>query len=84
MKLSFLIIGLILFLVGVFTGRKFFLATGIIFAIVSFFEKKLKKEKKLLHRQKRIFTTRKICPNCGEEMFSTDNYCPECGKKVLP
>ena len=84
MKISFLIIGIILFLVGVFIGGKFFLAIGIIFAIVSFFERKLEKEKKILPQQKRIFTTRKICPNCGEEMFSTDNYCPECGKKALP
>lgn len=83
MKISFLIIGLILFLLGIFTS-KLFLAAGLIFIITSFFGKRSKEKRKELPEQKIMIKAKNKCSHCGAELLHGDNYCPECGQKILP
>lgn len=84
MKISFLIVGIALFFLGVFVKTKVFIAVGIIFVITSFFGKKLKIEKEELTKQKTKIKTKSQCSHCGTEVLHEDNYCPECGNKILP
>lgn len=87
MKISFLVIGIIFFFLGAYTGMKLFVAIGIILVIISFFGKVIKKEekdKKEPLKQKWFVKSEIKCSNCGAELLSEDNFCPECGKKVLP
>jgi len=86
MKLSLLIIGTILFFIGAFTKINLLIAAGMILMIMSFFGKVIKeKEKKPKpETQKKIFTSKSKCLNCGAEILPEDNYCPECGEKILP
>lgn len=83
MKITYLVIGIILFFIGVYLRSKFVIAFGIIFVILSLSERKedAEKKEKPVHK---ILTSKGKCPNCGAEVFSDDNFCPECGKKVLP
>ncbi len=83
MRIAYLIIGLILFLIGLYLRNKFVIAVGIIFVILSLSEKKETTENKSSPDHK-IITSKGKCPDCGAEVFSDDNFCPECGKKVLP
>jgi len=83
MKIAYLIIGLILFLIGIFLKSKLVIAVGIIFVILSLSEKKQTVEKKEKPVNK-ILTSKSKCSNCGAEVLSDDNFCPECGKKILP
>lgn len=83
MRITYLIIGLILFLIGLYLKSKFVVAAGIIFVILSLSEKKGTIEKKD-NPDHKIVTSKGKCPDCGAEVFSDDNFCPACGKKVLP
>jgi rRNA maturation protein Nop10 len=83
MKIVYLIIGGILFFIGIYLRGKFVIAVGIIFVILSLSERKEDAEKKEEPVHK-ILTSKGKCPNCGAEVFSDDTFCPECGKKVLP
>lgn len=84
MKLSYLIIGIVLFFMGVWIGTKLVIAAGIIFVILSLSESKEKVEEEKKKPGHKILTSKNTCSNCGAETLSDDNYCPECGKKVLP
>ncbi len=83
MKINYLVIGIILFFIGVYLRSKFVIAFGIIFVILSLSERKedAEKKEKPVHK---ILTSKSKCLNCGAEVFSDDNFCPDCGKKVLP
>ncbi len=83
MKISYLIIGIVLFLSGILFRVKWVIAIGVIFVIISFSEKKTEVEKGKEQHSK-ILTSKGTCPNCGAEVLSSDNYCPECGKKIIP
>lgn len=84
MKISFLMIGTLLFSLGVFTQIKFFLAAGIIFVILSFFGQTSQEKKKEKIQQRKMISPKKKCRSCGTEILPDDSYCPECGKKILP
>lgn len=83
MKLSILIIGIIIFIIGCFTKTKLSIAIGIIIILVSFFGKRAKEEG-ITENQKKEAKQKRKCSNCEAEILEDDNYCQECGKKVIP